>query len=81
MGDNQLSEDEKVAIIARQTDITRADILVLLEEHQGDHLAVIRSYISGGQKRSETKQSFSLNQQIYSNIRSYLDSHTKELQN
>ena len=79
MGDRLLSEDEKVAIIKRQTDIGSDEILSLLEAHHGDHMAVIRSYIGGGKEGNEAKPTASLNQQIYSNIRTYLDSHTKEL--
>ena len=79
MGDNPLSDEEKVAIVRRQTDIGPDEILSLLEEHHGDHTAVIRSYIGGGKEGNDAKPTASLNQQIYSNIRTYLDSHTKEL--
>ena len=79
MGDTPLSDEEKVAIIKRQTDIGSDEIVSLLEEHRGDHMAVIRSYIGGCKEENVAKPPASLNQQIYSNIRTYLDSHTKEL--
>ena len=78
---DQSSDSDKVALILRQTGLNEDEAKSSLVLHGGDAMCVIREYITRGRDPViANKKDESLNQQIYSNIRKYLDSHTKELQ-
>jgi len=80
MSDESLSLDGKVDVVMRQTDYTKEEALTYLNEANGDIHDVIRMYLTGSKCVATKNEKKSVNQQIFSSIRGYLDAHTKELQ-
>jgi hypothetical protein len=68
-------EDEQIQFILRQTDYTSDEARTKLTEHKNDYMAVIRSYLKQGLALSTAPaiKPLSMNQQIYKEIRSFMD--------
>ena len=56
----------------RQTDYTEEQALEKLQKHNSDAMAVIREFMGGGKKIINTENK-SVNQQIYGEIRTFMD--------
>lgn len=67
-----LSLHEKIEIVLRQTDYTEDVVREKLEEMNGDHIKVIKSFLGITEKKEPTKIK-SLNQEIYKQLRYKLD--------
>jgi len=63
---------EKIQIILRQTDYTEDVALEKLKEHNFDEIATIRSFFGISEKKANPVKS--VNQEIYKQLRSKLDS-------
>ena len=63
---------EKIQIILRQTDYTQDMALEKLKEHNFDEIATIKSYFGIATKKENPVKS--VNQEIYKQLRSKLDS-------
>jgi hypothetical protein len=64
--------NEKIQLISRQTDLTEAEIIHLLEKHDNDPILVIKSYF--GIKDPIKSPIKSINQEIYKQLRHVLKS-------
>jgi len=64
--------NEKIQLISRQTDLTEAEIIDLLEKHDNDPILVIKSYF--GIKDPIKLPIKSINQEIYKQLRHVLKS-------
>lgn len=80
MSDESLNTHDKIELVMRQTNYTKEEALQYLNEANGDIHAVIRMYLTGSKSIAVKNEKKSVNQQIYSSIRGYLDAHTKDLQ-
>lgn len=69
----QVSSDlqEKIDIVCRQTDYTQEKALEKLTTHNNNTIDVIKEYL--GSVTTEKKQPKTLNQKIYSEIRTFMD--------
>jgi hypothetical protein len=65
-------EDTK-NIIKRQTDYSDEEIILKLQIHNNDPMAILREYISGTPLIKKEQQNKSVNQTIYSEIRYLMD--------
>jgi hypothetical protein len=63
---------EKIEIILRQTDYTEDTAREKLEQMNGDHIKVIKTFLGIAEKKEPTKVK-SLNQEIYKQLRYKLD--------
>ena len=73
------SEDaSSVDMIVRQTGYDQEEARAKLAEHSGDAVAVMREYTLGGSFDREPSKDNSVNQRIYGEIRSLMDSAGKE---
>ena len=63
---------EKVQLILRQTDYTEEVALEKLKEHNFDEISTIKSYFGISEKKTNPVKS--VNQEIYKQLRSKLDS-------
>jgi len=70
--------DEKVQKILRQTDYSEAQAIEKLKEHSYDEIATIKAYLGITEKK--TPQIKSVNQEIYKQLRSKLDSNMRDYQ-
>jgi hypothetical protein len=68
--------EELIPVIIRQTDYSEEDVRKYLIEYNGDHISVIKKYM-GVEKKVE-KPIKSINQEIYKQIRTQLDTSMKE---
>ena len=68
--------EEKVKTVMRQTDYTEEISREKLNEHNGDHLKVIRSYLGITEKKAPVIKS--INQEIYKQFRSRLDDNMRD---
>lgn len=68
--------EELIPVIIRQTDYSEEDVRKYLIEYNGDHISVIKKYM-GVEKKVE-KPITSINQEIYKQIRTQLDTSMKE---
>jgi len=66
---------KKVEIILRQTDFTEEEALMKLKENNFDEIATIKSYFGIQSKKIEPVKS--LNQEIYKQLRTRLDSNMR----
>ncbi len=65
---------EQIQVILRQTDYTYEEAREKMTEHKNDYMAVIRSYLKQGLKTTTPiAKPLSMNQQIYKEIRSFMD--------
>ena len=63
-----------IEVILRQTDYTFEQAREKLLEHNNDYMAVIRSYLKQGlTSTNPIAKPLSMNQQIYKEIRSFMD--------
>lgn len=69
--------NDKVQIILRQTDYTEETATKKLQEHDYDHLKVIRAYLGVAEKKAPT-QVKSTNQEIYKQLRHRLDDNMRD---
>lgn len=72
----QREKEEKIQFILRQTDYTYEEAKEKLTEHNNDFMTVIRSYLKQGMSSYSTTElikPLSMNQQIYKEIRSFMD--------
>jgi len=68
------AEEDQIQIILRQTNYTYEEAREKLEEHKNNYMAVIRSYLKQGVSTiSPVTKPLSMNQQIYKEIRSFMD--------
>jgi fatty acid/phospholipid biosynthesis enzyme len=72
--DNQI--DNKVQIILRQTDYTEQKAREKLQQFNNNEIAVIKDYFGITEKKAP--QVISVNQEIYKQLRSHLDSSMKD---
>lgn len=72
--------DEKIQIVLRQTDYTADQAKEKLEAFNYNEINVIKDYMGIDMKKQESnnKQSSSINQQIYKQIRTKLDGSMRE---
>jgi hypothetical protein len=68
--DNSEAFEEKINIILRQTDLTYEEAKKYLENNEGDYMKALNQYF--GVKKTN-KKNLTINQQIYSEIRSVMD--------
>jgi RNA binding exosome subunit len=74
--EKESEKDKEVDIILRQTDYTIEVAREKLKQHDGNHINVIKDYL--GVNKTKPLLTKSLNQQIYSHLRSELDSCMRE---
>ena len=68
------AEEERIQLLLRHTSYTYAEAKEKLAEHKNDYMAVIRSYLKQGlSPATPTIKPLSMNQQIYKEIRSFMD--------
>ena len=71
---NMNEDAEHIQVILRQTDYTFEQAREKLLEHNNDYMAVIRSYLKQGLTSTiPIAKPLSMNQQIYKEIRSFMD--------
>lgn len=70
--------DEKIQIVMRQTDYSENMAREKLKEHNFDEIATIKSYLGITEKKSLPVKS--VNQEIYKQMRSRLNSNMKDYQ-
>jgi hypothetical protein len=71
---NMNEDAEHIQVILRQTDYTFEQAREKLLEHNNDYMAVIRSYLKQGlTSTNPIAKPLSMNQQIYKEIRSFMD--------
>lgn len=78
-----MTEDEKINTITSQTDYTEDQAREYLLRYNNDEIAVIRYYLTGSEypaARHETSTR-SKNQLVYSEIRKFMDSCSKNSKN
>jgi hypothetical protein len=74
------------SIIKRQTDYTDEEIILKMQTHNNDPMAILREYMSGTPLIKKEEQNKSVNQTIYSEIRHLMDNaastykHKKEME-
>ena len=79
---NKLNYNDFITIIMRQTSYTEDIAKQKLEEWDNDHISVIKEYYGLKKKPSdESKKITSINQDIYKNIRNFMDSTSSSLNN
>lgn len=69
---------EVINLVCRQTDYTREEAEEKLKQRNFNYLDVIKEYMNPNKK--PTQYTASLNQQIFKNMRGFLDENSKELQ-
>jgi hypothetical protein len=62
----ELSEEDKINIIMKQTNYDNETCIKLLDDYDGDHISIIKKYL--GIEKKETKIK-SINQEIYKQLR------------
>ena len=68
------AQEEQIQVILRHTNYTYAEAREKLIEHNNDYMAVIRSYLNQGMTPVTTiTKPLSMNQQIYKEIRLFMD--------
>jgi len=68
------TDAEWVQIILNQTDYTYEEASLKLRQHNNDYMTVIRSYLKQGMITEHVAaKPLSMNQQIYKEIRSFMD--------
>jgi len=75
-----MTEDEKISTIIIQTDYTEEQAREYLLRYDNDEIAVIRYYLTGSEyptAKHETGGTRSKNQLVYSEIRKFMDSCSK----
>ena len=80
-----MSEAEKITTITSQTDYTEDQAREYLLRYNNDEIAVIRYYLTGSEYppaiKNETVGTRSKNQLVYSEIRKFMDSCSKNSKN
>ena len=79
-----MSEAEKISTIISQTDYTEDQAREYLLRYDNDEIAVIRYYLTGSEyptAKHETGGTRSKNQLVYSEIRKFMDSCSKNPKN
>lgn len=69
---------EVIKLVCRQTDYTKEEAEEKLKQRNFNYLDVIKEYMNPNKK--PTQYTESLNQQIFKNMRGFLDQNSKELQ-
>jgi len=69
---------EVINLVCRQTDYTKEEAEEKLKQRNFNYLDVIKEYMNPNKK--PTQYTASLNQQIFKNMRGFLDQNSKELQ-
>ena len=68
------AQEERIQVLLRHTNYTYDEAREKLIEHNNDYMAVIRSYLNQGMSPvTPTTKPLSMNQQIYKEIRSFMD--------
>lgn len=70
---NESEIQEKIQIIMRQTDYSNEEARNELEKHNFNIMKTLSSFMNPKKRESENVKQKSVNQQIYSQIRNYLD--------
>lgn len=68
--------EEHIEVIMRQTNYNRETAIVKLQEHNSNHITVIKEFMGIPIKKTEPVKS--LNQEIYKQLRYKLDASMKE---
>jgi len=77
-----MDDDEQINMIMRQTDYTKEISEEKLKEHNNDIMSVMREYMGPSKISSKPASSkFSVNQQIFKEIRGMMDDASKTYQN
>ena len=77
-----MDDDEQINMIMRQTDYTKEISEQKLKEHNNDIMSVMREYMGPSKISSKPASSkFSVNQQIFKEIRGMMDDASKTYQN
>jgi hypothetical protein len=63
-----MDAEQQIQIILRQTDYTEDVAKTKLQEHNDDHMSVIRSYLGIAEKKAPVRVK-SVNQEIYKQLR------------
>jgi len=69
----ETSTNSNIEIVMRQTDYTAEEAKAQLELHNNDITKIIRLYLSNGVINVPTVKPLSVNQQIYKEIRDFMD--------
>ncbi len=73
-----IRNNQIVEMIIRQTDYTKEEAIEKLKKHNNNYLQVLKEYMNYEKVTEKKEESKSLNQNIYSNIRNFLDDSIKE---
>jgi hypothetical protein len=77
-----MDDDEQINMIMRQTDYTKEISEQKLKEHNNDIMSVMREYMGPSKISSKPASSkFSVNQQIFKEIRGMMDDASRTYQN
>jgi hypothetical protein len=68
--------EEKIQMILRQTDYNEEQVREKMIEFNGDHIAIIKSFLGISEKKEQPIKT--INQEIYRQIRFKLDSSMRE---
>ena len=71
-----LKEKQVLELVLRQTDLEREKAIELLKENDYDSIKVIKQYM--GIKEKKEKKEVSVNQQVYREIRGFMDNASKQ---
>lgn len=75
---SDIRNNQIVEMIIRQTDYTKEEAIEKLKKHNNNYLQVLKEYMNDEKVTEKKEESKSLNQNIYSNIRNFLDNSIKE---
>jgi Ribonuclease G/E len=70
------TDNDKIELILRQTDYSSEIAREKLKEYHGDHLQVIKAYLGITEKKAP--QIYSVNQEIYKQLRRKLDTNMRD---
>lgn len=70
---NESEIQEKIQIVMRQTDYSNEDARIQLEIHNFDIMKTISAFMNSEKREPKIVKQKTLNQEIYSQIRNYLD--------
>jgi len=71
------NKNELIQCVVRQTNLTETEAEKLLEENNNDSINAIKQYYGLKNKKEVTQEKVSVNQQIYKEIRTLMDTASK----
>uniref|UniRef100_A0A6C0KGN8 Uncharacterized protein n=1 Tax=viral metagenome TaxID=1070528 RepID=A0A6C0KGN8_9ZZZZ len=73
-----IRNNQIIELIIRQTDYTKEEVIERLKKNNNNYLLVIKEYMTDDKVIEHHEEKKSVNQNIYSNIRNFLDDNIKE---